>query len=108
MFKMIANRGSGKTTSLMYHADLLAKENPDKQVLFVTSQPQLMAGRFLELSGSDHLPQNLGFISYSYFLVKIKDLKIISQQQMNLTTGSSNSKLLDTLILQERGFLTNE
>lgn len=75
MFKMIANRGSGKTTSLMHHADLLAKENPDKQVFFVTSQPQLMAGRFLELSGSDHLPQNLGFISYSYFLVKIKDLK---------------------------------
>lgn len=75
MFKMIANRGSGKTTSLMYHADLLAKENPDKQVLFVTSQPQLMVRRFLELSGSDHLPQNLGFISYSYFLVKIKDLK---------------------------------
>ena len=75
MFKMIANRGSGQTSCLMYHADLLAKDNPDKQVLFVTSQPQLMAGRFLELSGSDHLPQNLGFISYSYFLVKIKGLK---------------------------------
>lgn len=75
MFKMIANRGSGKTTSLMHHADFLAKENSDKQVLFVTSQPQLMVRKFLELSGSDHLPQNLGFISYSYFLVKIKDLK---------------------------------
>ena len=101
MFKMIANRGSGKTTSLMYHADLLAKENPDKQVLFVTSQPQLMAGRFLELSGSDHLPQNLGFISYSYFLVKIKDLKIISQQQMNQIAGSINLTLQDTQILWE-------
>ena len=75
MFKMIGNRGSGKTTSLMYHAGLLAKENPDKQVLFVTSQPQLIVRRFLELSKSDHLPKNLGFISYNYFLVKIKDLK---------------------------------
>ena len=78
MFKMIANRGSGKTTSLMYHADLLAKENPDKKVLFVTSQPQLMAGRLLELTKEHNLPQNLEFISYGYFLTKARGMKYIA------------------------------
>lgn len=36
MFKVIASRGAGKTTSLMYYANDLAHKYPDKMVLFVT------------------------------------------------------------------------
>lgn len=42
MFKVIASRGAGKTTSLMHYANDLAHQNPDKMVLFVTQHPQLM------------------------------------------------------------------
>ena len=36
MFKVVASRGAGKTTSLMYYANDLAHKYPDKMVLFVT------------------------------------------------------------------------
>ncbi len=78
MFKIVASRGAGKTTSLMYYANDLAHQNPDKMIFFVTQHPHLMAERFLELSESDHLPQNLGFISYSYFLTKARGMKYIA------------------------------
>lgn len=42
MFKVIASRGAGKTTSLMRYANDLAYKYPDKMVLFVTQHPQLM------------------------------------------------------------------
>lgn len=34
--------------------------------------------------------------------------KMIANRSSGKTTGFNNSKLLNTLILQERGFLTNE
>ena len=39
MFKMIANRGAGKTTSLMHYANDLAYKYSDKMILFVTQHP---------------------------------------------------------------------
>lgn len=78
MFKMIANRGSGKTTSLMRHANDLAYKYPDKMVLFVTQHPQLMVKKFLELTKERNLPQNLEFISYGYFLTKARGMKYIA------------------------------
>lgn len=78
MFKIIANRGAGKTTSLMHYANDLAYKYSDKMILFVTQHPQLMAKKFLELTKKRNLPQNLGFISYGYFLTKAKDMKCIA------------------------------
>lgn len=78
MFKVVASRGAGKTTSLMYHANDLAHQNPDKMVLFVTRHPQLMVEKFLELTKERNLPQNLGFISYNYFLTKARGMKYIA------------------------------
>lgn len=78
MFKVIASRGAGKTTSLMHYANDLAHQNPDKMVLFVTQHPQLMVKKFLELTKERNLPQNLGFISYGYFLTKARDMKYIA------------------------------
>lgn len=52
MFKVIASRGAGKTTSLMRYANDLADKYPDKMVLFVTQHPQLMVKKFLELTKS--------------------------------------------------------
>lgn len=74
MFKVIASRGAGKTTSLMRYANDLADKYPDKMVLFV---PQLMVKKFLELTKKRNLPQNLGFISYGYFLTKARGMKCI-------------------------------
>lgn len=78
MFKVVASRGAGKTTSLMYYANDLAHQNPDKMVLFVTRHPQLMVEKFLELTKERNLPQNLGFISYGYFLTKARGMKYIA------------------------------
>lgn len=78
MFKVIASRGAGKTTSLMYYANDLAHKYPDKMVLFVTQHPQLMVKKFLELTKEHNLPQNLGFISYGYFLTKARGMKYIA------------------------------
>ena len=78
MFKVIASRGTGKTTSLMYYANDLAHKYPDKMVLFVTQHPQLMVKKFLELTKERNLPQNLGFISYGYFLTKARGMKYIA------------------------------
>lgn len=78
MFKVIANRGAGKTTSLMRYANDLAYKYPDKMVLFVTQHPQLMVKKFLELTKERNLPQNLGFISYGYFLTKVRGMKCIA------------------------------
>lgn len=75
MFKVIASRGAGKTTSLMRYANDLAYKYPDKMVLFVTQHPQLMVKKFLELTKERNLPQNLGFISYGYFLTKARGMK---------------------------------
>lgn len=77
MFKVIASRGAGKTTSLMYYANDLAHKYPDKMVLFVTQHLQLMVKKFLELTKEHNLPQNLGFISYGYFLTKARGMKCI-------------------------------
>lgn len=74
MFKVVASRGAGKTTSLMH----LAHKYPDKMVLFVTQHPQLMVKKFLELTKERNLPQNLGFISYGYFLTKARGMKCIA------------------------------
>lgn len=78
MFKVIASRGAGKTTSLMRYANDLAHKYPDKMVLFVTQHPQLMVKKFLELTKERNLPQNLGFISYGYFLTKARGMKYIA------------------------------
>lgn len=78
MFKVVASRGAGKTTSLMYYANDLAYKYPDKMVLFVTQHPQLMVKKFLELTKERNLPQNLGFISYGYFLTKARGMKYIA------------------------------
>lgn len=78
MFKVAASRGAGKTTSLMYYANDLAHKYPDKMVLFVTQHPQLMVKKFLELTKERNLPQNLGFISYGYFLTKARGMKYIA------------------------------
>lgn len=78
MFKVVASRGAGKTTSLMYYANDLAHKYPDKMVLFVTQHPQLMVKKFLELTKERNLPQNLGFISYGYFLTKTRGMKCIA------------------------------
>ena len=78
MFKVIANRGAGKTASLMRYANDLAYKYPDKMVLFVTQHPQLMVKKFLELTKERNLPQNLGFISYGYFLTKARGMKCIA------------------------------
>jgi ABC-type uncharacterized transport system ATPase subunit len=78
MFKAVASRGAGKTTSLMYYANDLAHKYPDKMVLFVTQHPQLMVKKFLELTKERNLPQNLGFISYGYFLTKARGMKYIA------------------------------
>ena len=78
MFKVIASRGAGKTTSLMYYANDLAHKYPDKMVLFVTQHPQLMVKQFLKLTKEHNLPQNLGFISYRYFLTKARGMKCIA------------------------------
>lgn len=78
MFKVVASRGAGKTTSLMYYANDLAHKYPDKTVLFVTQHPQLMVKKFLELTKERNLPQNLGFISYGYFLTKARGMKYIA------------------------------
>jgi ABC-type uncharacterized transport system ATPase subunit len=78
MFKVIASRGAGKTTSLMRYANDLAYKYPDKMVLFVTQHPQLMVKKFLELTKERNLPQNLGFISYGYFLTKARGMKYIA------------------------------
>ena len=78
MFKVVASRGAGKTTSLMYYANDLAHQNPDKMVLFVTRHPQLTVEKFLKLTKERNLPQNLGFISYSYFLTKARGMKYIA------------------------------
>lgn len=78
MFKIVASRGAGKTTSLMYYANDLAHKYPDKMVLFVTQHPQLMVKKFLELTKERNLPQNLGFISYGYFLTKARGMKYIA------------------------------
>lgn len=78
MFKVIASRGAGKTASLMRYANDLAYKYPDKMVLFVTQQPQLMVKKFLELTKERNLPQNLGFISYGYFLTKARGMKYIA------------------------------
>lgn len=78
MFKVVASRGAGKTTSLMYYANDLAHKYPDKMVLFVTQHPQLMIKKFLELTKERNLPQNLGFISYGYFLTKARGMKYIA------------------------------
>lgn len=75
MFKVIASRGAGKTVSLMRYANDLAYKYPDKMVLFVT---QLMVKKFLELTKERNLPQNLGFISYGYFLTKARGMKCIA------------------------------
>lgn len=74
MFKVIANRGAGKTTSLMRYANDLAYKYPDKMV----QHPQLMVKKFLELTKERNLPQNLGFISYGYFLTKARGMKCIA------------------------------
>ena len=78
MFKVIASRGAGKTTSLMRYANDLADKYPDKMVLFVTQHPRLMVKKFLELTKKRNLPQNLGFISYGYFLTKARGMKCIA------------------------------
>lgn len=78
MFKVIASRGAGKTTSLMRYANDLAYKYPDKMVLFVTQHPQLMVKKCLELTKERSLPQNLGFISYGYFLTKARGMKYIA------------------------------
>ena len=78
MFKVVASRGAGKTTSLMYYANDLAHKYPDKMVLFVTQHPQLMVKKFLELTKERNLPQNLGFISYGHFLTKARGMKYIA------------------------------
>lgn len=78
MFKVVTSRGAGKTTSLMYYANDLAHKYPDKMVLFVTQHPQLMVKKFLELTKERNLPQNLGFISYGYFLTKARGMKYIA------------------------------
>ena len=78
MFKVVASRGAGKTTSLMYYANDLAHKYPDKMVLFVTQHPQLVVKKFLELTKERNLPQNLGFISYGYFLTKARGMKYIA------------------------------
>ena len=78
MFKVVTSRGAGKTTSLMYYANDLAHKYPDKMVLFVTQHPQLMVKKFLELTKERNLSQNLGFISYGYFLTKARGMKYIA------------------------------
>ena len=78
MFKVVASRGAGKTTSLMYYANDLAHKYTDKMVLFVTQHHQLMVKKFLELTKERNLPQNLGFISYGYFLTKARGMKYIA------------------------------
>lgn len=78
MFKVVASRSAGKTTSLLYYANDLAHKYPDKMVLFVTQHPQLMVKKFLELTKERNLPQNLGFISYGYFLTKARGMKYIA------------------------------
>lgn len=78
MFKVVTSRGAGKTTSLMYYANDLAHKYPDKMVLFVTQHPQLMVKKFLELTKERNLSQNLGFISYRYFLTKARGMKYIA------------------------------
>lgn len=75
MFKVIANRGSGKTTSLMRYANDLAHKNPDKMIFFVCASPYLMVDKFLRLTKERDLPQNLCFISYNYFLTKVRGMK---------------------------------
>lgn len=75
MFKIIANRGSGKTTSLMRYANDLAHQHSDKMVFFVCSSPYSMVDRFLRLTKEQDLPQNLCFISYNYFLTKVRGMK---------------------------------
>lgn len=62
----------------MRYADDLAYKYPDKMVLFVTQHPQLMVKKFLELTKKSNLPQNLGFISYGYFLTKARGMKYIA------------------------------
>lgn len=62
----------------MRYADDLAYKYPDKMVLFVTQHPQLMVKKFLELTKKSNLPQNLGFISYGYFLTKTRSMKCIA------------------------------
>lgn len=79
MFKVTASRGAGKTASLMRYANDLAYKYPDKMVLFVTQHPQLMVKKFLELTKERNLPQNLGFISYGYFLTKARGMKCIDE-----------------------------
>ena len=78
MFKVIASRGAGKTTSLMHYANDLAHKYAVHMVLFVTQHPQLMVKKFLELTKERNLPQNLGFISYGYFLTKARGMKYIA------------------------------
>ena len=76
MFKVIASRGAGKTTSLMHYANDLAHKYPDKMVLFVTQHPQLMVKKFLELTN-------------------------VLLLLMNQIAGSINLTLQDTQILWE-------
>ena len=59
----------------MHYVDDLAYKYPYKTVLFVT---QLMAKKFLKLTQKRKLPQNLRFISYRYFLEKVRGMKYIA------------------------------
>lgn len=76
MFKVITNRGAGKTATLMRYANQLAKENPDKQVLFVGNAPSSQVKRFITEVGP--LPSNLGFISYSYYMDNFRGKRCVA------------------------------
>lgn len=61
MKRIMSDRGMGKTTSLMFYVNQLAKQNSDKTIYFVCHNPT-------ELSRRNNAPENLKFITFRQFL----------------------------------------
>lgn len=67
MKKILAGRGMGKTTQLLYYAHNLALKNPENTIIFVTAHPFDMAKRYKELFANNRV-LNVNFLSTSSFL----------------------------------------
>lgn len=75
MDKIIASRGCGKTTNLMYRANYFLKVNPQcSKIIFVCNNPDMMQDRYLKLFSN---LERIYFINYSCYLDNLETYKNI-------------------------------
>lgn len=65
MKKILAGRGMGKTTQLLYYAHYLASKNSKDTIIFVTHNPYDIGRKYRELFTDN---KNVNFIPFSFFI----------------------------------------